>query len=160
MQGSQRLDSRTRRTGDHDVGGTSLDDGGCLGDGKAGRCFTHRQTIAGTSKLVVNGNVAGGHVGQVFQQPQWLDLRQPIFGPLIHLKFFLIVHAAQDTAGEFFRPSDDVVTAEQGSDSGRVATVCRQFSIGDRKLRSGDSHLDFSTHQTQPLFDAALHLLF
>ena len=121
MQSSQRLNSRTCCAGDHDVGGASLNDRHGFGDRQVGRCFSHGQAVAGATKLIVNGDVACGHIWKVFQQPEWFDFGQSVFGPLRHLEFLLIVQAALHATGELFGARDDVIATEQGSNSRWVA---------------------------------------
>ena len=81
MHDLHRVQSRAGRPADHGVGISAADDLIGLADGQVGTGLAQGQRIARPAKIVENRHVAGGHVGQILEQPQGRHLGQAFQAP-------------------------------------------------------------------------------
>ena len=120
MQCSQQMNPRTGCANQHVVGNIALDDGSRFTDRKIGRRFSDRDLIAGASQVVVDRYVTGWHIGQVLQQPQWIDLTNAVFSPSLGIKLVIIIQTMANTPVELCRLRNDIVSSKHGAITVRV----------------------------------------
>ncbi len=156
------VDAGASSADDHDFG-TAAKNGAV---GFAGRQvssgFAMRDRVVGATKIVVNGNMAGWHVGQILEQPQRRQLRHAFGSPTIVVEVALRTAAAIDARAEFLGHGEHVVGTEHAAGAvGIVLAIAdNQTGIGQCQLRGGDAHLAFTAHDFQAFADGLLLFFF
>ena len=145
---------------EHHVGVAALDDLTPFGDGPVGGCLAHGQGIAWAAKVVVNGQMAGGHVRQILQQPQRRHLRHAFHAPAGELEPALAVPTFDDALDKIVGRRQHIIGAENDAASVRVGRAEGQFRVAERPLGRGHSHLALATHNLQPLANRLFLLFF
>ena len=115
LQGMDRLhgvDARAGRPGKHHVGGVALDRHRRLPDGDMPTGLAEGQRVARATEIVVDRDVAGGHVGEILEQPERIEQRHAVDRPTIELEGPVGASAIGDPGGEVLREREHVVRPE------------------------------------------------
>ena len=118
-----------------------------------------RQRVVRPAEVVVDRQVAGGHVGQVLQQPQRRHLGHALAAPAGELELALLVETLHDPFGKLLGDREHVVGAEGDARPVRVDRAGLQAGVGQGQLGRGHAHLTLAAHHLQPLADRLLLLL-
>ena len=97
---------------EHDVGPAAEDDLEGLGDRQVGAGLPHGDRVIRALEVVVDGQVAGGHVGQVLQEPQGATSWACPPWPSGRSRIALVAQALLDAFGEVVGHGQHVVAAE------------------------------------------------
>ena len=140
-------------TSEHHVGGATLDGDRGLTNGQMAAGFTDGDRITRAAEVVVDGNVAGGHVRQILQQPQRCQLRHTVDSPALEIKLPRGVAALGHTGGEILREREHVIRAKHTAKPFRLVLVGTEPTAVQRPLRRGHRHLALAAHHLEPLAD-------
>src|SRR6056297_828574 len=91
VHGPERMNPGTGRPHENDVRVASLQGRVSFRKGRRGTRLAKGDRIVRALQVVIDGNVARRHIGQVLQQPQRIDLRLAKFAPLLKVKFTLLI---------------------------------------------------------------------
>ena len=160
MKCTEWLKTGSGRTGEHAIGGTAADGGDRFDDRCPAAGFTDGEGVAGPTQIIVDCDVASGHVGQVLQQPERVDLRASDGGPFGGIEVVAGIEARGHTIGVFFRAREDVVAAIDDPESVGVSVFwVAESRVVECQLASGHAHFDFAAHHLLVLFDVPLKVL-
>ena len=154
------VQSRAGRPADHGVGISAADDLVGLAHGQVGTGLAHRQRIARPAKIVENRHVAGGHVGQILEQPQRRHLGQALEAPAGKLEFALAAETLPDALGKLLGQAQHVVGAEADADPIGIDLADLDGGVGQGQLGHGHAHLALAAQHPQGLANLLLLLLF
>ena len=76
-----RQNARAGGAGDHQVGVAALDRAKRFADGQVAGRFAHGERVVRAAEVVVDGDVAGRHVGQILEHPQRGHVAEAFFAP-------------------------------------------------------------------------------
>jgi hypothetical protein len=148
------------RAGEHGVGRSAPDRDQRLAHRQMSTCLPQCQRVARPAQIVVDGDVAGGHVRQILEQPERRDPRHAIRRPAIEGEPARGIAALRHARGKIFGHGEHVIGAEHAADPlGRVMDR-HAGSVVQGPLGGRDRHLALPTHHLEPLADRLLPLPF
>ena len=148
----ERMNVRTAGSHDHHVGGIAFDGADASGQSQQGGGFATGDRVVWTARIVLDGNVARGHVRQLLEQPQRCDLSQTVFGPLRKRLAFRHLLQVLRGVGQFLGRGRNVTGPKFDAQSLRIDRSARQPRILHGHRRTGDTQLDVAGHDLEELF--------
>ena len=145
------MDPAPGRPGEHHVGPALGNDMERFPYRQIGGGLAHGDRVVRAAKLVVDGNVAGRHVGQILEEPQGRHLGHPLDRPAGELEPALLVQAREYSLGELLGYGQDVVGPEIDPRPLRIEPVRAQSRVVHRPLCHGHAHLALAAHDLQAL---------
>ena len=158
MHRLHRVHAGAGRTGHHDVGGTPLDRDHRLAHGEVAARLAERERVARAAEIVVDRDVAGRHVGQVFEQPQRCQLGHAIARPELKVEAAIGTAAPGDAGGEILRQCEHVVGAEDAAEPLRGMVRHGGAAVMEGPLRGRHRHLAFAAHHLAAFADRLFSL--
>ena len=102
--------------------------------------------------------MAGGHVGEILQQPQRCQLRHAVGGPTVERKLAVRTTTFGHAGREILRQREHVIGPEDaakplGLRAARRSAGREESTVVNRPLGRGHCHLALSAHHLEPLAD-------
>jgi hypothetical protein len=150
--GDQRrgMEAAAGAAGQHDVGPAALDHAGGLGDGQQARDVAQHDRVVGTAGIVGDGDVRGGHVGKVLEQPEGVQLLVDRLRPEREVEP-AVAGGSPVGSLEILEARVDHVVAEDDAETVGIDPAGGKRRVEHREIGRREAELDFAAHHLQAL---------